>query len=97
MEREGEITSSLKCLYCDKVFTRKDNLYRHIRNNHNTAPKLKKESISVTTVRKHLLESTIYMITFVPFVELNQIKVRRTMIVNGVSIHLKDTLNESLC
>ena len=42
MDGKDDASSSLKCLYCDKVFTLNKNLYRHIRKQHDTAPQLRK-------------------------------------------------------
>tara|TARA_B100000378_G_scaffold251896_1_gene226899 strand:- start:79 stop:1155 length:1077 start_codon:yes stop_codon:yes gene_type:complete len=42
MGGEDDASSNLKCLHCDKVFTQKDNLYRHIRKQHDTTPQLRK-------------------------------------------------------
>ena len=42
MDGKDDASSSLKCLYCDKVFTQKQHLYRHIRKQHDTAPQLRK-------------------------------------------------------
>ena len=42
MDGKCKASSSLKCLYCDKVFTLNKNLYRHIRKQHDTEPQLRK-------------------------------------------------------
>ena len=55
MDGKDDASSSLKCLYCDKVFTLKDNLYRHIRKQHDTLNRsYEKELMSVIYVRKDL-------------------------------------------
>ena len=53
VEGEGE-----KCLYCDKTFARKDNMYKHIRNVHDSTPELRKgkyecDDCKKTFIRKY--------------------------------------------
>ena len=52
MEGEGEASSSMECLYCDKVFTLKQNLYKHIRNIHDSTPDLQKGNYECGNCKK---------------------------------------------
>ena len=50
------VSSIHKCGECDKSFSRKDNLYKHIRKNHGTEPELRKGEFGCDKCDEHFTE-----------------------------------------